>query len=372
MRYQIVALDYDGTIAHHGKVTEETVEALRQLKASKRKIILVTGRELDELKTLFPEHTLCDRIVAENGALIYNPATLEERLLAEKPPESFIQDLKKQNISPLSIGRVIVATWEPHENTVLEAIKKSGIERQVIFNKGAVMVLPAGINKAKGLSSVLKELNFSMHNVVAAGDAENDSAMLQAAECSVAVANALPALKETVDWVANSDHGKGIIELIGKLLKNDLADLDKKLTRHYLELGKKFDGAVYSIQPYRAGILLAGTSGGGKTTLTALFLESLVAKKYQFCVIDPEGDYIDLSHSVVVGDAEHLPLIEEIIKLLENPAQNVVVNTLSIPLQNRPEFYKPLLAALLELRKNLGHPHWLIFDEAHHLIPAEV
>src|SRR6185436_12107104 len=105
MRYQIVALDYDGTIAHHGKVTEETVEALRQLKASKRKIILVTGRELDELKTLFPEHTLFDRIVAENGALIYNPATLEERLLGEKPPESFIQDLKSHNISPLSIGR---------------------------------------------------------------------------------------------------------------------------------------------------------------------------------------------------------------------------------------------------------------------------
>src|SRR5262249_43174947 len=92
----------------------------------------------------------------------------------------------------------------------------------------------------------------------------------------------------------------------------------------------------------------------------------------QFCLIDPEGDYIELPHSVVVGDAEHLPLTEEIIKLLENPAQNVVVNTLSIPLQNRPEFYKSLLAALLELRKSLGHPHWLIFDEAHHLIPAEI
>ena len=193
MRYQIVALDYDGTIAHHGKVTEETIEALRQLKASKRKIILVTGRELDELKILFPEHTLFDRIVAENGAVIYNPATLEERLLGEKPPESFIQDLKRHNISPLSIGRVIVATWEPHQHKVLEAIKRSGIERQVIFNKGAVMVLPAGINKAKGLSSVLEELNFSMHNVAAIGDAENDSAMLQAAECAVVVQNALPA-----------------------------------------------------------------------------------------------------------------------------------------------------------------------------------
>jgi HAD superfamily hydrolase (TIGR01484 family) len=90
MRYQVVALDYDGTIAHHGRVAEETVESLRQLKASKRKIILVTGRELDELKSIFPEHLLFDRIVAENGALIYNPATLEERLLGERPPESFI------------------------------------------------------------------------------------------------------------------------------------------------------------------------------------------------------------------------------------------------------------------------------------------
>ncbi|HJS55476.1 MAG TPA: HAD-IIB family hydrolase, partial [Chitinophagaceae bacterium] len=104
MRYQIVALDYDGTIAHHGKVAEETIEALRQLKASKRKIMLVTGRELDEIKSLFPEHTLFDSIVAENGALIYNPATLEERLLGEKPPESFLQDLKRHDVWPLSIG----------------------------------------------------------------------------------------------------------------------------------------------------------------------------------------------------------------------------------------------------------------------------
>ncbi len=372
MRYQIAAFDYDGTIAHHGGVSDKVIESLKQLKASKRKIILVTGRELDELKLIFPQHIVFDLIVAENGALIYNPATLEERLLGERPPESFIQDLKKHNVLPLSVGRVIVATWEPHQYTVLEAIKNAGIERQVIFNKGAVMVLPSGINKAKGLSSALNELNFSMHNVAAVGDAENDSAMLQAAECSVAVANALPALKETVDWVTDADHGDGAIELINGLLKNDLDDLDTKLVRHYLELGKKFDGATYNIQPYRSGILLAGSSGGGKTTLTALFLESLIAKRYQFCLIDPEGDYIELQHSVVVGDAGHPPVMEEIIKLLENPHQNVVVNTLAIPLQNRPEFYNALLAALLELRKSLAHPHWFIFDEAHHLVPAEV
>jgi len=50
----------------------------------------------------------------------------------------------------------------------------------------------------------------------------------------------------------------------------------------------------------------------------------------------------------------------------------VVVNTLAIPLHDRPHFFNKLLAALLELRTNLGHPHWFIFDEAHHLIPAAV
>jgi HAD superfamily hydrolase (TIGR01484 family) len=282
MRYQIAAFDYDGTIAHHGGVNEETIEALRQLKASKRKIILVTGRELDELKTIFPNHTIFDRIVAENGALIYDPATLEERLLGDVPPEAFIRYLEDNKVSPLSVGRVIVATWEPHQHVVLEAIKEFGIERQVIFNKGAVMVLPAGINKAKGLSSVLKELNLSMHNVVAAGDAENDSAMLQAAECAVAVANALPALKETADWVTNGDHGDGIIELVNQLIKDDLAGLADKLSRHHLAMGKKFDGSDYFIQPFRDGILLAGTSGGGKSTLTTYCVETLVAKHTRF------------------------------------------------------------------------------------------
>src|SRR5690349_15695679 len=119
MRYQILATDYDGTIAHHGKVDEKTIEALKRLKASARKLVLVTGRELDELKAIFPEYNLFDMIVAENGALLYNPATFKEHLLGERPPDSFVEELKKQNVLPLSVGRVIVATWEPNETIVL-------------------------------------------------------------------------------------------------------------------------------------------------------------------------------------------------------------------------------------------------------------
>jgi hypothetical protein len=56
-------------------------------------------------------------------------------------------------VKRISIGRVIVATWEPHETTVLETIRDRGLELQVIFNKGAVMVLPAGVNKASGMDA---------------------------------------------------------------------------------------------------------------------------------------------------------------------------------------------------------------------------
>lgn len=371
MRYHILAADYDGTIALHGKVNEETIEALKRLKASARKLILVTGRELDELKEIFPQHALFDLIVAENGALIYDPSTMKEYLLGEKPPASFIEELKKENISPLSVGRVIVATWEPHQTTVLEAIKHAGIEHQVIFNKGAVMVLPPGINKASGLQAALQQIKFSFHNVVAVGDAENDNAMLQTAECSVAVANALQSVKDQSAFVTKGDHGSGVSELIDHLLENDFEESDKHLQKHYLPLGKDRAGSDFKISPYRRGILLVGTSGGGKSTLTSAFLESLITAKYQFCLIDPEGDYLDFPDTVIVGDAEHEPAINEVLILLENPEQNVVVCLLSVALDRRPTFFNSLLHEIIHLRIRKGHPHWLILDEANHMLPPE-
>ena len=49
MRYRVLATDYDGTIAHNGHVDELTLASLDKVVASGRKLILVTGRELEEL-----------------------------------------------------------------------------------------------------------------------------------------------------------------------------------------------------------------------------------------------------------------------------------------------------------------------------------
>ena len=225
MRYLALATDYDGTLASDGRVNEETLAALDRLRDSGRKLILVTGRHLDDLLNVFPEINLCDWVVVENGALLYQPATHEEKLLAEPPPEELIQALQERGVDPLAVGRAIVATWHPHENTVLEVIRNLGLERQVIFNKGAVMVLPSGVNKAFGLSAALSELGLSPHNTVGVGDAENDHSLLDFCGCGVAVANALPILKEHADFITKGDRGAGVVELIDKLIASDLVEL---------------------------------------------------------------------------------------------------------------------------------------------------
>lgn len=234
MQYLALASDYDGTLAHDGHVSKKTLEAVGQLRATGRKLILVTGRELPELRSVFPDFGVCDCIVAENGALLYWPAEDREQVLAEPFPEKFITEMVHRGIKPFSVGRVIFATWRPHETAVLECIQSLGLEAQIIFNKRAVMVLPSGINKATGLAKALDHMQISPDNVVAIGDAENDHAFLDSCAVAVAVENALPALKQHCDLVTKGDHGEGVREIIEWLIDNDLQDLGERHPRQEL------------------------------------------------------------------------------------------------------------------------------------------
>ena len=370
MRYLALCTDYDGTIAHHGTVDSATIAALEKLRASGRRLLLVTGREIDDLQRVFDRLDLFERVVAENGALIYRPASREERVLCESPPPRFVEELRQRHVAPLSVGRGIVATWEPHENTVLETIRDLGLELQVIFNKGAVMVLPAGVNKASGLKAALDELNLSVHNAVGVGDAENDHAMLSLCECSAAVANALPAIKDKADIVLARDHGAGVSQLIDEMVADDLAGRSETLHRHRILLGRTEGGEDVTLAPYDGSSLVVGTSGGGKSTVAAGLIERLRAKDYAFCVIDPEGDYDRLEGAVVLGGPERAPSVDECLQLLSKPDQNAVINLLGIKFADRPAFFMSLLARIRDLRAKTGRPHYLIVDEAHHVMPA--
>lgn len=369
MRYHALVCDYDGTLATHGRVDDATLAALDRLRASRRMLVLVTGRQLPDLMRVFPRLDLFDRVVAENGAVLYRPSDRGERTLAEPPPEAFVAALRRRGVSPVSVGRVIVATWEPQETAVLEVIRELGLELQVIFNKGAVMVLPSGVNKATGMDAALVELGLSRHNAVGVGDAENDHAFLARCECSVAVANALPALRKRADLVTEGEGGAGVRELIDRLVASDLAGLESRLARHAVALGTAGDEEV-RLSPYGVNVLLAGTSGSGKSTFATGFLERLDERAYQFCIVDPEGDYEHFEPAVVLGDGDRAPLVKEAVEVLARPDRNCVVNLLAVGMAGRPAFFDELFATLLELRSRTGRPHWIVIDETHHLLPA--
>ena len=95
MRYLALACDYDGTLASAGKVSDETLSALERVIKSGRKLILVTGRDLHSLLFAFPRCELFEWIVAENGCLLYHPATQERKRLGEPPPEQFLSELRR-------------------------------------------------------------------------------------------------------------------------------------------------------------------------------------------------------------------------------------------------------------------------------------
>jgi hydroxymethylpyrimidine pyrophosphatase-like HAD family hydrolase len=219
MRFQLVASDYDGTLANGGQVANSTLKVLQRVRESGRKLLLITGRELESLQSVFPELSRFDLIVAENGALLYWPSTGEEKVLGSSPPPAFVEMLRRSGANPLSVGRSIVATVQPYEAEVYKAIGELGLNMQVIFNRESVMVLPAGIDKSTGFRVALTELGLPASSVVGIGDAENDYAFLSLCGFSVAVANAIPSLKERVDLVTSTEDGAGVAELLEKLLK---------------------------------------------------------------------------------------------------------------------------------------------------------
>ncbi len=219
MRFLALAADYDGTLATEGQVERSTVVALERLISSRRKLILVTGRMLPSLLEVFHHSHLCERVVAENSAVLYRPASKEIISLAPSPQPDFVEELRRRGVRHLHVGQSIVATQTPYESVVLDVIRDLGLELRIIFNKGSVMVLPTEINKASGLRAALEELDLSPHNVVAIGDAENDHALLAFAEYSVAVANAVPMLKNTADHTTVATAGAGVEEFLSDLTR---------------------------------------------------------------------------------------------------------------------------------------------------------
>jgi hydroxymethylpyrimidine pyrophosphatase-like HAD family hydrolase len=365
MRFFAIAVDFDGTLADEGAVASPTLDALRRVRDAGRRTVLVTGRRFDDLRATFNELDLFDRVVAENGAIIVDPASGERFNLAPPPPAALIEALTTRGVAPLSVGEAILGTWHPHETTALKVIRDLGLPYHVIFNKGAVMLIPSGVNKATGLVRALRDLDLSTHNTLAVGDAENDLEMFAACELAVAVSNALPTVREAADWVTHGDHGAGVVEVLEALSDTEESALPR--SSRTVIIGHA-EGSEVRLRCEGPVVLVCGSPAAGKSTFAAGLADTLIDRGYQCCIIDPEGDYPRHSNASLLGSNTTVPTAALTMELLRTPLANAVINLLPLAGDLRQEFLGDVLERLEATRRASGRPHWLFLDEAHHML----
>jgi hydroxymethylpyrimidine pyrophosphatase-like HAD family hydrolase len=362
--FRAVAIDFDGTLAEGGRPTPAVLDAVRATREAGRKVVLVTGRILDELRAGFPDVDGCfDAIVAENGAVVSFGGN--ERLLAA-PVEAELEEALARRGLRFRRGRVLMADGASDDEVVVREIHRLGLECQVMRNRGALMILPAGVTKGRGLFEALGDLGVSRHSTVGLGDAENDHSLLSECELAVAVGNAVNALQAHADLVLAERDGQAVTSF---LLGDVMAGTERvPPRRHRLVAGVDDHGAPVTIPASQVNVLIAGSSGAGKSFVLGLLAEQLVDLDYSILVIDPEGDHASIESLpgvVRVGGGHPLPPPADVLRLLRHRFGSVVVDMSLVPHVEASAYLGELWDRVQQQRASTGAPHWILIDEAH-------
>ena len=360
--YKAVALDFDGTLTDSAGVSGAVIDALRRARSRGVLLLLVTGRILDELEQVFPAcHGLFDAIVAENGAVLSSAG--HARLLVSPVSSALYDRLCARGVDARR-GRVLIACHAADNRAVLDETRALGLEDQLVRNRGELMILPPGVTKASGVQAAMRELGLNAHNLVAVGDAENDHAMLAAAELGVAVRNAVPSLKAEADLVLSEPNGAGIVSLLdGSVLRGDEL---QEVPRHQISIGTDSRGHPVRLGSRRRTLVTGGTHSG-KSFVAGLVTERLVAAGYVVLVFDAEGDHVELDRlpPVVTTKVEPLASDGATAILLGHRSMSQIVDMSELSGPRQQDLVASLLPHIEAQRRHRGTPHMIVFDEAH-------
>lgn len=373
MYRRILAFDYDGTLAENGHVPPALQQALSQLHLAGYALFLVTGRQVDSVR-LGSLNDLFTGIVWENGAVLSHLASHETYLPFGHVDPRLVEALEAANV-PLEHGRAIVATWLPYEETVWHVLQATGIDVAVVHNKGALMLLPPGAAKGTGLERMLTLCGFSVRNLVCFGDGENDLSLLQVGETGVAVADAVPSVKESADWVTSQPGPAGVLEALERYWLHGEAPALPARHEHLIPLGEDAEETPYFLsgaQLISGNLGVFGDSSSGKSWATGLVAEGMHMAGYQTLLIDTEGDYRGLrslpGFMVFNGDEKSLPTPASVMTLLEATALSMVLDLCTLSMRQRELYVADLFHALRPLREHKFRPHWIVLEEAQQFV----
>jgi hydroxymethylpyrimidine pyrophosphatase-like HAD family hydrolase len=368
MKFGVLALDYDGTVAREGILDPEVRIAIKEARARGIVVILVTGRILSDLKRVAGNLDFVDAVVAENGA-VHSFPNGQIRLVGHRPPQAFLDELRRRGIQ-FQVGECIVETDAASAPQILEMIRKLELQFVLLFNRSRLMVLPPAISKSTGLQEVLNVLRLSAHNTIGIGDAENDHDLLSACEIAVAVSWGSPALQKDADEIVRGDGPRAVAQYI-RQASRQMRLPQVRTSRHQCVVGTAHDGSPVAFSVLGRNFLVVGDSHAGKSWTTGLICEQMILQGYCVCVIDPEGDYGGLESLpgvVMLGGSDQPPELPDVTHALRHFDLSVVIDLSRVGYREKLSYLKALLPMLASLRRNSGLPHRIVVDEAHYFL----
>ncbi len=364
--FRAVAVDFDGTLAGaSGLVDDDTLAAVAEARARGVRVILVTGRIVNELRAVLPDvEDLVDAVVAENGAVVVTPAGV--RQLAAPIGRAVSPALTDRGVAHRT-GQVLIACAATDEPAVLEVIREFGLDCRLVRNRSELMIVPAAVTKGAGLLEALGDLGLSYHNIIGVGDAENDHSLLDACEIGVAVADAVDAIRAHADVVLDRPDGQGVADLLRGPLLAGRAHLHPR--RWQITLGVDDRGQAVALPASQLNVAVCGGTGEGKSYLAGLICEQLIDLGYSLVVFDPEGDHVGLGQrrSVLVtgGDDRRLADPADVVRLLRHRYATVVVDLSHLDPAGEAAYTAGLSGELEAHRAATSVPQWMVVDEAH-------
>lgn len=368
MKFSVLALDYDGTIAREGQMDPEVRAAIAEVRAREIIVVLVSGRILSDLCQVAGGLDFVDAVVAENGAVLAFPGG-NSRLIGQPPAPMFLEELGRRAIA-FRAGQCVVETDAGEAEQVLAVVRDLELPLVLLFNRGRLMVLPQAVSKGTGLREALTMLRLSPHNAMAIGDAENDHDLLAVCEFGVAVAWGSKALQVNADDVLPGNGPNAVAAYIRRTARRMRLPAERS-DRNRLVLGTTEDGYPLALAIHGRNILIAGDPRSGKSWVTGLTCEQLILQGYSLCVIDAEGDYRTLESLpgvVVFGGDAPPPELPDLARVLRHPYMSIVVDLSHVSYREKVDYLNALLPMLASLRRSTGLPHRIVVDEAHYFL----
>lgn len=269
MDYQMLVLDIDGTLLTSKKdISPATLEALLAIQEAGFYVVLASGRPTGGMKRYAEELQLKkygNYLLSFNGARILNCKT-EEIIYQKTLPSSVIPELYKEalkwNVGILAYEENCIIAGTPLDKyikleaecnalpvkqvenfdtyvsfptnkclmtgepellvQVEEALKERYHSYLNIYRSEPFFleIMPQNIDKAHSLQKLATSLGLTMDQLICCGDGFNDITMIEAAGLGVAMSNAQDLVKESANFITDSNDREGIVQVINRFLIN--------------------------------------------------------------------------------------------------------------------------------------------------------